>query len=42
VLLAKSGEKGNVVRMVGPLCINEKDAEKVVQVIEQAVTKYAL
>jgi 4-aminobutyrate aminotransferase-like enzyme len=40
VLLGKSGDYGNVVRMVGPLCINQKDAEKVISAIDHAVSKY--
>lgn len=41
VLFAKAGETGNIVRIVGPLCLNEKDAEKVVQVLDHAVSKHS-
>ena len=37
VLFAKAGESGNIVRIVGPLCLNDKDAKKVVQVLEHAL-----
>lgn len=30
ILFAKAGEFGNIVRIVGPMCINQKDAQKIV------------
>lgn len=41
VLFAKAGEAGNIIRVVGPLCLTMEDARKVVQVLEHAVVKYA-
>lgn len=41
VLFAKAGQYGNIIRCVGPLCLTEKDAQKVVQVLDDAVTKFA-
>lgn len=37
ILFGKAGETGNIIRVVGPLCLNEKDAQNAVQVLEHAV-----
>jgi 4-aminobutyrate aminotransferase-like enzyme len=34
VLFGKGGVKGHLIRLLAPLCVNMKDAHKVVQVFE--------
>ena len=39
VLIAKASEEGNVLRIVGPLCLTQDDAKKVVQVMDRCIDK---
>lgn len=38
--MAKAGEEGNIIRCVGPLCLNKKDADKILQVFDHCVSKF--